>query len=178
MIYGSGSSTGVHVSGHAYQEVEVNAYINEAKIFYSIHGEFRMLHHHSLLAESIGIEKENIFIVRNGDVVDISNEVAIQSRRIQAGNIYVDGLGIGDVGNALLRDRKQLSEDGMLVIVITFNKVDGEIISGPDIISRGFVYVRDSEEFLRELNKLAVITINNLKKNVNSWGILKREEKH
>lgn len=72
--------------------------------------------------------------------------------------------------------RKQLSEDGMLVIVITFNKVDGEIISGPDIISRGFVYVRDSEEFLRELNKLAVITINNLKKgNVNSWGILKRE---
>ena len=95
--------------------------------------------------------------------------------RIQAGNIYVDGLGIGDVGNALLRDRKQLSEDGMLVIVITFNKVDGEIISGPDIISRGFVYVRDSEEFLRELNKLAVITINNLKKeNVNSWGILKR----
>lgn len=135
-----------------------------------------MLHHHSLLAESIGVEKENIFIVRNGDVVDISNEVAVQSRKIQAGNIYVDGLGIGDVGNALLRDRKQLSEDGMLVIVITFNKVDGEIISGPDIISRGFVYVRDSEEFLKELNKLAVITINNLKKEkVNSWGILKRE---
>ena len=90
--------------------------------------------------------------------------MAIQSRKIQAGNIYVDGLGIGDVGNALLRDRKQLSEDGMLVIVITFNKADGDIISGPDIISRGFVYVRDSEEFLKELNKLAVITINNLKK--------------
>ncbi len=121
-------------------------------------------------------KKENIFIVRNGDVVDISNQVAIQSRKIQAGNIYVDGLGIGDVGNALLRDRKQLSEDGMLVLVITFNKVDGEIISGPDIISRGFVYVRDSEEFLKELNKLAVITINNVKKEkVNSWGILKRE---
>ncbi len=123
-------------------------------------------------------KKENIFIVRNGDVVDISNQVAIQSRKIQAGNIYVDGLGIGDVGNALLRDRKQLSEDGMLVIVITFNKVDGEIISGPDIISRGFVYVRDSEEFLKELNKLAVITINNVKKEkVNSWGILKKRSK-
>ncbi|HGO9418344.1 TPA: ribonuclease J [Bacillus cereus] len=177
VIYGSGSSTGVHVSGHAYQEeLKLMLTLMKPKYFIPIHGEFRMLHHHSLLAESIGIEKENIFIVRNGDVVDISNEVAIQSRRIQAGNIYVDGLGIGDVGNALLRDRKQLSEDGMLVIVITFNKVDGEIISGPDIISRGFVYVRDSEEFLRELNKLAVITINNLKKeNVNSWGILKRE---
>ncbi|OJE12879.1 ribonuclease J [Bacillus cereus] len=177
VIYGSGSSTGVHVSGHAYQEeLKLMLTLMKPKYFIPIHGEFRMLHHHSLLAASIGIEKENIFIVRNGDVVDISNEVAIQSRRIQAGNIYVDGLGIGDVGNALLRDRKQLSEDGMLVIVITFNKVDGEIISGPDIISRGFVYVRDSEEFLRELNKLAVITINNLKKeNVNSWGILKRE---
>lgn len=177
VIYGSGSSTGVHVSGHAYQEeLKLMLTLMKPKYFIPIHGEFRMLHHHSLLAKSIGIEKENIFIVRNGDVVDISNEVAIQSRRIQAGNIYVDGLGIGDVGNALLRDRKQLSEDGMLVIVITFNKVDGEIISGPDIISRGFVYVRDSEEFLRELNKLAVITINNLKKeNVNSWGILKRE---
>lgn len=177
VIYGSGSSTGVHVSGHAYQEeLKLMLTLMKPKYFIPIHGEFRMLHHHSLLSESIGVEKENIFIVRNGDVVDISNEVAVQSRKIQAGNIYVDGLGIGDVGNALLRDRKQLSEDGMLVIVITFNKVDGEIISGPDIISRGFVYVRDSEEFLKELNKLAVITINNLKKeNVNSWGILKRE---
>lgn len=177
VIYGSGSSTGVHVSGHAYQEeLKLMLTLMKPKYFIPIHGEFRMLYHHSLLAESIGVEKENIFIVRNGDVVDISNEVAVQSRKIQAGNIYVDGLGIGYVGNALLRDRKQLSEDGMLVIVITFNKVDGEIISGPDIISRGFVYVRDSEEFLKELNKLAVITINNLKKeNVNSWGILKKE---
>ena len=177
VIYGSGSSTGVHVSGHAYQEeLKLMLTLMKPKYFIPIHGEFRMLHHHSLLAESIGVEKENIFMVRNGDVVDISNQVAIQSRKIQAGNIYVDGLGIGDVGNALLRDRKQLSEDGMLVIVITFNKVDGEIISGPDIISRGFVYVRDSEEFLKELNKLAVITINNVKKEkVNSWGILKRE---
>ncbi|USK98538.1 ribonuclease J [Bacillus tropicus] len=177
VIYGSGSSTGVHVSGHAYQEeLKLMLTLMKPKYFIPIHGEFRMLYHHSLLAESIGVEKENIFMVRNGDVVDISNQVAIQSRKIQAGNIYVDGLGIGDVGNALLRDRKQLSEDGMLVIVITFNKVDGEIISGPDIISRGFVYVRDSEEFLKELNKLAVITINNVKKEkVNSWGILKRE---
>ena len=112
----------MHVSGHAYQEeLKLMLTLMKPKYFIPIHGEFRMLHHHSLLAESIGIEKENIFIVRNGDVVDISNEVAIQSRRIQAGNIYVDGLGIGDVGNALLRDRKQLSEDGMLVIVITFN---------------------------------------------------------
>ncbi|WP_396021820.1 ribonuclease J [Bacillus cereus group sp. BfR-BA-01492] len=177
VIYGTGSSTGMHVSGHAYQEeLKLMLTLMKPKYFIPIHGEFRMLHHHSLLAESVGVQKENIFIIKNGDVVDITKQVAYQSRRIPAGNIYVDGLGIGDVGNALLRDRKQLSEDGMLVIVITLSKTDGEMISGPDIISRGFIYVRDSEEFLKEINQSVVETIQRLQQSyVGQWSILKKE---
>ncbi|HEK9103216.1 ribonuclease J [Bacillus pfraonensis] len=179
VIYGSGSSTGMHVSGHAYQEeLKLMLTLMKPKYFIPIHGEFRMLHHHSLLAASVGVKKENIYIIRNGDVVDIKNQVAWNSRRIPAGNVYVDGLGIGDVGNAILRDRKQLSEDGMLVIVITLSKTEGKIISGPDTISRGFVYVRDSEEFLQSINQLVVTTINNLQKeNVSRWNVLKKEIK-
>ncbi|MDM5189451.1 ribonuclease J [Bacillus sp. DX4.1] len=177
VIYGSGSSTGMHVSGHAYQEeLKLMLTLMKPKYFIPIHGEFRMLHHHRLLAESVGVKKDNIYVINNGDVVDISNQVARQSRRIPAGNIYVDGLGIGDVGNTLLRDRKQLSEDGMLVIVITLSKRDGKIISGPDTISRGFVYVRDSEDFLKKINQLVVTTINNLQKaNISQWNVLKRD---
>ncbi|MEN1935230.1 ribonuclease J [Paenibacillus sp. 102] len=179
VIYGSGSSTGMHVSGHAYQEeLKLMLTLMKPKYFIPIHGEFRMLHHHSLLAESVGVKKENIFVIRNGDVVDIKKQVAWKARRIPAGNVYVDGLGIGDVGNAILRDRKQLSEDGMLVIVITLSKTEGKIISGPDTISRGFVYVRDSEEFLQSINQLVVTTINNLQKeNVSRWNVLKKEIK-
>ncbi|MCX2826690.1 ribonuclease J [Bacillus sp. DHT2] len=179
VIYGSGSSTGMHVSGHAYQEeLKLMLTLMKPKYFIPIHGEFRMLHHHSLLAESVGVKKENIYVISNGDVVDIKNQVAWKSRRIPAGNIYVDGLGIGDVGNAILRDRKQLSEDGMLVIVITLSKTEGKIISGPDMISRGFVYVRDSEDFLQRINQLIVTTINNLQKeNVSQWNVLKKEIK-
>ena len=179
VIYGSGSSTGMHVSGHAYQEeLKLMLTLMKPKYFIPIHGEFRMLHHHSLLAESVGVKKEDIYVISNGDVVDIKNQVAWKSRRIPAGNIYVDGLGIGDVGNAILRDRKQLSEDGMLVIVITLSKTEGKIISGPDMISRGFVYVRDSEDFLQRINQLVVTTINNLQKeNVSQWNVLKKEIK-
>ncbi|EEK78307.1 ribonuclease J [Bacillus cereus] len=177
VIYGSGSSTGMHVSGHAYQEeLKLMLTLMKPKYFIPIHGEFRMLHHHRQLAESVGIEKDNIYVINNGDVVDIKNQNANQTRRIPAGNIYVDGLGIGDVGNALLRDRKQLSEDGMLVIVITLSKTEEKIISGPDTISRGFVYVRDSEDFLKKINKLTVATINKLQKaHVYQWNVLKRE---
>ncbi|PFV97637.1 ribonuclease J [Bacillus thuringiensis] len=177
VIYGSGSSTGMHVSGHAYQEeLKLMLTLMKPKYFIPIHGEFRMLHHHRQLAESVGVKKDNIYVISNGDVVDIKNQTAMQTRRITAGNIYVDGLGIGDVGNALLRDRKQLSEDGMLVIVITLSKTEEKIISGPDTISRGFVYVRDSEDFLNKINQLVVETVNRLQKaHINQWNVLKKE---
>lgn len=179
VIYGSGSSTGMHVSGHAYQEeLKLMLTLMKPKYFIPIHGEFRMLHHHSALAQSVGVEKENIFIIKNGDVVDIQNSIATQSRKIPSGNIYVDGMGIGDVGNIVLRDRKQLSEDGMLVIVITISKIEKKIISGPDTISRGFVYARDSESLIREVNKLASDTVNDLlDANTLQWNVMKQNIK-
>ena len=149
VIYGSGTVTGMHVSGHACQEeLKLMLTLMKPKYFIPIHGEFRMLYQHRLLAESVGVERENIFIINNGDVVDIKNQVARQTRKVQSGNVFVDGLGIGDVGNIVLRDRKLLSEEGMLVIVITLSKTDGQLISDPDTISRGFVYRSDSEALI------------------------------
>ncbi|MBE2977038.1 ribonuclease J [Priestia megaterium] len=179
VIYGSGSATGMHVSGHGYQEeLKLMATLMKPKYFIPIHGEFRMLHHHSLLAESVGVEKENIFIINNGDIVDIKGGTAFQTRKIPAGNVYVDGFGIGDVGNAILRDRKQLSEDGMLVIVITLNKAEGRIVSGPDTISRGFVYAKDSEQLLKDINQQVTKVVNQLQKaHVHQWNIMKKEIK-
>ncbi|MEE6452304.1 ribonuclease J [Gottfriedia acidiceleris] len=179
VIYGSGSSTGMHVSGHAYQEeLKLMLTLMKPKYFIPIHGENRMLHHHRSLAESVGVKRNNIFIIKNGDVVDILQSEAIQSRRIPAGNIYVDGMGIGDVGNIVLRDRKQLAEDGMVVIVITISKTEKKIISGPDTISRGFVYARDSESLLKEVNQIVTSSVNELlDENKLQWGVMKQNIK-
>lgn len=179
VIYGSGSSTGMHVSGHGYQEdLKLMLTLMKPTYFIPIHGEYRMLHHHRLLAESVGVEKGNTFIIKNGDVVDIENSVARQTRSIPAGDTYVDGMGVGDVGDIVLRDRKQLSEDGMLVIVITINKGDRKIISGPDTITRGFVYARDSDQLLKEINRLAKKTINDLQsENIKQWNVIKQNIK-
>ena len=137
-----------------------------------------MLHQHRLLAESVGVEKENTFIIKNGDVVDIENAVARQTRKIPAGDTYVDGVGIGEVGEIVLRDRKQLSEDGMLVIVLTISKTEGKMVSDPDTISRGFVYARDSEELLRSVNTLVKTTVNELQEdNIHQWNVIKRNIK-
>ena len=111
----------------------------------------------------MGVEKENIFIINNGDVVDITGRsCSPNTKNIQSGNVFVDGMGIGDVGNIVLRDRKLLSEEGMLVIVVTVNKTDGQLVSDPDTISRGFVYSRDSEELMNEVNHLVIKTVQKL----------------
>jgi ribonuclease J len=177
VIYGSSSSTGMHVSGHGSQEeLKLMLTLMKPKYFIPIHGEFRMLHQHRILAEGVGVEPANIYILNNGDVVDIKNEVATQSRKVYAGNTLVDGL--GDVGNIVLRDRKQLAEDGILIVVLLLSKSDGKILSGPDIISRGFVYVRESEDLMDQANILATETINRLQKeNVNQWNVLKTNVK-
>ncbi|WP_391209417.1 ribonuclease J [Psychrobacillus sp. L4] len=164
VIYGSGNVTGMHVSGHACQEeLKLMLTLMKPKYFIPIHGEYRMLRHHSLLAESVGVRKDNIFILNNGDVVDIVDQEAIHTRSIDAGNIFVDGFGIGDVGNIILRDRKLLSEDGMLVIVMTISKSGNKIITGPDTISRGFVYGPEAEELMKEVNQSVRQTIKNSK---------------
>ncbi|WP_412733812.1 ribonuclease J [Heyndrickxia acidicola] len=178
VIYGSGSSTGMHVSGHGYQEdLKLMLTLMKPTYFIPIHGEYRMLHHHRLLAESVGVEKGNTFIMRNGDVVDIEHSTATQTRSVPAGDTYVDGMGVGDVGEIVLRDRKQLSEDGMLVIVITLSKRDRKMISGPDIISRGFVYAKNSDDLLREMNQLVSKTVKDLHGESRQWNVLKKSIK-
>lgn len=178
VIYGSGNVTGMHVSGHACQEeLKLMLTLMKPKYFIPIHGEYRMLHQHGLLAKSVGVKSENIFIINNGDVVDIVNQEAIQTRSIPSGNIFVDGFGIGDVGNIILRDRKLLSEDGMLVIVTTLSKSEGKIISGPDTISRGFIYGPDSEELLKEVNQDVRMTIKKMKNRNGNQRVLKQDIK-
>ncbi|MFD0698325.1 ribonuclease J [Paenibacillus sp. GCM10027628] len=179
VIYGPGSVTGVHVSGHGSQE-ELKLMLNlmKPKYFIPIHGEYRMLRQHGLLAESVGIDKENIFMCDIGDTVEIQNGVARKGSKVQSGNILIDGLGVGDVGNIVLRDRKLLSQDGILVVVVTLSKQDGKILSGPDIISRGFVYVRESEGLLEEANRIVTNTLTKLmNENVNEWASLKTNVK-
>ncbi|WP_407272118.1 ribonuclease J [Radiobacillus sp. PE A8.2] len=176
VIYGSGSATGMHVSGHGYQEdLKLMLTLMAPTYFIPIHGELRMLHHHQMLAESVGVAKENTFIMNNGNVVDIENGIARQTRSVQAGNTYVDGIGIDDVGEVVLRDRKQLSEDGMLVTVLTMSRSEKKLISEPDTISRGFVYMRESEELMAEINRLIKKACHDVEKeNRNQWKAIKQ----
>jgi len=179
VIYGTGSTTGMHVSGHGYQEdLKLMLTLMKPTYFIPVHGEFRMLHHHRLLAESVGVETSNTFIIKNGDVVDIENSIARQTRRIPSGDTYVDGMGVGDVGEIVLRDRKQLSEDGMVVIVLTLSKTERKIIQGPDTVTRGFVYVKDSEDLLKEINRLVKKTVNDLQaEDIRQWNVIKQNIK-
>ena len=179
VIYGSSSHTGMHVSGHGYQEdLKLMLTLMKPKFFIPIHGEFRMLHQHRLLAESVGVKRGHTFIMKNGDVVDIENAKARQTRKIPSGDTYVDGIGIGEVEGIVLRDRKQLSEDGMLVIVLTLSKADGTFVSEPDTISRGFVYAKDFEELLTKVNFLVKETVNELQEEGRQQiHVLKREIK-
>jgi len=179
VIYGSGSVSGVHVSGHGSQE-ELKLMLNlvKPKYFIPIHGEYRMLRIHADLAEEVGIEPENVFVLDNGDTVEFQNGQAAKGQKVPAGRVLIDGLGVGDVGNIVLRDRKLLSQDGILVVVVTLSKEDGTILSGPDIISRGFVYVRESEGLLDEANRIVTSTLNKLMNDkVNEWASLKTNVK-
>ncbi|MBW4083303.1 ribonuclease J [Paenibacillus sp. S150] len=178
VIY-SGSNSGVHVSGHGSQE-ELKLMLNlmKPKYFIPIHGEFRMQRRHALLAESVGVEPSNIFITELGEMIEISGGAARRAGKVTAGNVLIDGLGVGDVGNIVLRDRKLLSQDGILVVVVTLSKQNGAIVSGPDIISRGFVYVRESEGLLDEANRIVSGTLQRLmSEKVNEWASLKTSVK-
>lgn len=140
----------IHVSGHAYkEELKLIHSIIRPKFFMPVHGEYRHLLAHSELAESLGMKKENIFMMENGMVLELDRRNAsIQANTVSTGNILVDGLGVGDVGNIVLRDRKLLSEGGLIIVVAAISKATGKVASGPEIISRGFVYVRESEDLI------------------------------
>ncbi len=145
------AASGVHVSGHPSQE-ELKLMINlvKPKFFMPVHGEYRMLVKHAQLAREVGIPESNIFVGENGQVLELTRRSGRFTGRVTAGRVLVDGLGVGDVGNIVLRDRRQLSQDGILIVVVTIRRDTGIIISGPDIVSRGFVYVREAEELMEE----------------------------
>lgn len=142
-------SEGIHVSGHASQEeLKLMQNLVRPKFFIPVHGEYRHLIKHAKLANEVGVPKENIFVVENGDVIELSANEGKVNGKVTAGRVLVDGLGVGDVGNIVLRDRKQLSQDGILIIVVTIDKNTNTIASGPDIVSRGFVYVREADNLM------------------------------
>jgi len=169
--------SGMHVSGHASQE-ELKLMINlvRPKYFLPVHGEYRMLVKHAQLAESLGIPRENIFIAENGSVVEFTSQGAAILGKVNSGNILIDGLGIGDVGNIVLRDRKQLSQDGILIIVMTISRSTAKIVAGPDIVTRGFVYVRESELMLEKAKEKVRQIVNKcLENRIIEWSVLKTQ---
>jgi ribonuclease J len=157
----------VHVSGHASKE-ELKLMLNlvRPKYFMPIHGEYRHLVYHSKLAKNLGIPKENIFILQNGDVLDITQEGASRNGRINSGRIFVDGKGVGDVEDMVLRDRRKLAHDGIVLILLAIEKLTGNIVSGPDIISRGFVFEDASQEIINDVRELVINTLEELNKEI------------
>ena len=166
----------VHVSGHACQE-EIKLIYSLVKPRYAIpvHGEYRHLKAQAQLAESLGIEKDHIFILKSGDVLELSSEdKACVAGHVQTGAILVDGLGVGDVGNIVLRDRQHLAEDGILIVVLTLGKFSNQVLAGPDIVSRGFVYVRESEDLMDEARTVVENALDNcLDHKMTDWGKIK-----
>ena len=165
----------VHVSGHAYrEELKLFHTIVKPKYFMPVHGEYRHLKHHKDLAISLGMKKNNIFILDKGEVLEINKEIAKISGKVQTGNVYVDGLGVGDVGSLVLKDRKHLASDGLVNIVVTIERESYSIIAGPDIITRGFVYVKESEDLINELKEISSLEIQEcLNKEIIEWSIIK-----
>ena len=168
-----------HVSGHACQE--------EIKLIYSlvrpkyaipVHGEYRHLKAQADVALSLGIPKENIFIMTSGDVLELGGDSAKIVDHVHTGAILVDGLGVGDVGNIVLRDRQHLAEDGIVIVVMTLEKHSNQILAGPDIVSRGFVYVRESEDLMEEARNVVNDAVNDcLDRGITDWGKLKNVTK-
>lgn len=165
----------IHVSGHARQEeLKLMLALIKPKYFMPVHGEFVHLVSHRDLAVSMGIEKENVFIMSIGDVLEITKNDAKVNGTVQAGQVLVDGLGVGDVGNIVLRDRKHLSQDGLMIVVVTMEKETGMVIAGPDIISRGFVYVREAEELMEEARAVVQEALMKCEeKHITGWSYIK-----
>lgn len=164
-----------HVSGHACQEeIKLMYSLIKPKFSIPVHGEYRHLMAQKGLAESMGIPKENVIIMSSGDVVEIGEEGYKIADHVQAGGIMVDGLGIGDVGNIVLRDRQNLAQNGIIMVVLTLEKYSNKLLAGPDIVSRGFVYVRESEDLMEEAQRIVDNAVQDcLKRHVNDWGKIK-----
>lgn len=164
-----------HVSGHACQEeIKLIYSLTKPKYAVPVHGEYKHLKAHGKLAEELGIEPDNVFLLKSGDVLELNESDAKVSGRVHVGRIYVDGLGVGDVGNIVLRDRQHLSEDGILIAVVGLDTANKTIVDGPEIVTRGFVYVRESDELLEEVRMVALDAVERcLQRNTTDWGKIK-----
>ena len=169
----------VHVSGHACQEeLKIIHGVTKPKYFIPVHGEQKHLHHHAQLAKNMGMKESNIFIGDIGDIIEINQDYMKHLGKVPAGRILVDGLGVGDVGSIVLRDRKHLAQDGLIVVVCTMDFSNGYIVSGPDIVSRGFVYVRESEPLMETAkNKVVKVLETCSEEGIREWGIMKTKIK-
>jgi len=169
----------VHVSGHAAQE-ELKLMLNllRPNFFLPIHGEYRQLILHAKLAYSLGIPDDHIVVAEDGDIVQITPESIKVVDHTTCGNVYVDGLGVGDVGQIVLRDRQVLAQDGILMVVLTVDKETGHPLAGPDIVSRGFVYMRDSEELLESARERVLESFSGLNGHASDWSFVKDKIKH
>ena len=168
-------SNGVHVSGHASQEeIKLMHNLVRPKYFIPVHGEYRHLIKHANLAKDLGMPSENIVIAENGSVIEISKNGIGVNGKIQSGKVLVDGLGVGDVGNIVLRDRRQLSQDGIMIVVVTIDHETCHVVSGPDIVSRGFVYVREAEDLMEEAREKVLSALERCENNgVSEWSMIK-----
>lgn len=169
----------IHVSGHACQdELKLIHRLVKPKYFMPVHGEYRMLKKHVEVAKQLGMDENNVFIMDTGEILHLDKNSAKVEGKVQTGNVLVDGLGVGDVGNIVLRDRKHLSEDGLMIVVVTISKDEGKVLAGPDIISRGFVYVRESEDLIggaKDIIKDVLLECE--EKSIKEWAYLKNNIK-
>ncbi len=168
-------SNGVHVSGHASQEeIKLMHNLVRPKYFIPVHGEYRHLIKHAKLAKDLGMPGENIVIAENGSVIELTKTGIGINGKIQSGKVLVDGLGVGDVGNIVLRDRRQLSQDGIMIVVVTLDRETGCVVSGPDIVSRGFVYVREAEDLMEEAREKVQAALEKCEgRGVSEWSTIK-----
>ena len=169
----------VHVSGHAYQEeLKLIHSLVHPKYFMPVHGEYRHLIHHKDLAVKLGMKKENVFILENGDVLQLTKRSAKKEGKVRVGTVFVDGIGVGDVGNIVLRDRKYLAENGMMTIVIAIDRDSLSITAGPDIITRGFIYARESSDLIDEIKDIARNEVEQcLESEILEWSVIKSRVK-
>ncbi|MDB8794863.1 ribonuclease J [Romboutsia sp. 1001216sp1] len=165
----------IHVSGHAYQEeLKLIHSLVKPKYFMPVHGEYRHLKHHKDLAIKLGMKPQNVFTLETGQVLEITNEGVNANKRVHTGVIFVDGLGVGDVGNIVLRDRRDLAKDGMVTIVVAINRDSYSIVAGPDVITRGFIYAREAEDLINKIKEVSKEEIEKcLEQEILEWQILK-----
>jgi len=165
----------VHVSGHACQEeIKLLYALVQPKYSIPVHGEYKHRKAQAGIAKELGIPKENIFMLASGDVLEVSEEQAVVTGHVPSGAVLVDGLGVGDVGNVVLRDRQHLAEDGIMIVVVALESATGEVVSGPDLVSRGFVYVKESDELMDEARELMQNVMDNcVSRGITDWGKIK-----